>query len=104
MFETNPGKKTRSISPFPKTWYATWTSPLLAYRVDGSTKVPHIRRGADKPHHTLFGFTCRCPLLAQSRHSELHCTCLLLGVKRTCRCAPHMSAFDPKRTSGVAKC
>src|SRR5262249_6086218 len=31
------------------------------------------------------------------------CGCLLsrslLGVKRTCRFAPHMSAFDPKRTS-----
>ena len=25
----------------------------------------------------------RCPLLAQSGHPELHCTCPLLGVKRT---------------------
>ncbi|MGB7459147.1 MAG: hypothetical protein WBM51_26235, partial [Pseudolabrys sp.] len=24
-----------------------------------------------------------CPLLAQSGHAELHCTCPLLGVKRT---------------------
>ena len=24
----------------------------------------------------------RCPLLAQSRHELLHCTCLLSGVKR----------------------
>src|SRR5262245_51333746 len=26
-------------------------------------------------------------------------TMSLLGVNRTCACAPHMSAFDPKRTS-----
>ena len=32
---------------------------------------------------------------------ELHCKCPLLGVKRTCRFALHMSAFDPKRTSPV---
>ena len=31
---------------------------------------------------------CKCPLLQS-----------LLGVKRTCRFALHMSAFDPKRTS-----
>src|SRR5262245_30641720 len=30
-------------------------------------------------------FCCiaECPLLAQSRHGLLHCTCLLLGAKRT---------------------
>ena len=28
-----------------------------------------------------------CPLLAQSRHELVHCTCPLLGVKRTCRFA-----------------
>src|SRR5262245_32344537 len=27
--------------------------------------------------------TVRCPLLAQSRHRLVHCTCLLLGGKRT---------------------
>src|SRR5262245_11604552 len=36
------------------------------------------------------------------------CGCLLsrslLGVKRTCRFALHMSAFDPKRTSGLSRC
>src|SRR5215471_9753464 len=41
----------------------------------------------------------RCPLLAQSGHALVHRTCPLLGVKRTCLFAPHMSAFDPKRTS-----
>jgi hypothetical protein len=39
-----------------------------------------------------------CPLLAQSGHPQLHRTCPLLGVKRTCLFALHMSAFDPKRT------
>ena len=39
-----------------------------------------------------------CPLLAQSGHTELRCTCPLLGVKRTWAVALQMSAFDPKRT------
>ena len=43
----------------------------------------------------------KCPLLALSGHPELHCTCPLLGVKRTLVCALHMSAFDPKRTLGI---
>ena len=43
-----------------------------------------------------------CPLLAQSGHAELHCTCPLLGVKRTCPFALHMSAYDPKRTSAAS--
>ena len=34
----------------------------------------------------------------QSRHRLVHCTCPLLGVKRTCRFALQMSANDPKRT------
>ena len=41
----------------------------------------------------------RCPLLAQSGHGLVHCTCPLSGVKRTCRFALQMSAYDPKRTS-----
>ena len=28
----------------------------------------------------------------------VRCTCPLLGVKRTCHFALHMSAYDPKRT------
>ena len=40
----------------------------------------------------------RCPLLAQSGHGLVHRTCPLLGVKRTCRFALQMSAYDPKRT------
>ena len=39
-----------------------------------------------------------CPLLAQSRHGRVHCTCPLSGVKRTCLFALQMSAYDPKRT------
>jgi hypothetical protein len=38
------------------------------------------------------------PLLALSGHRLVHCTCPLLGVKRTSTCALQMSAFDPKRT------
>jgi hypothetical protein len=34
------------------------------------------------------------PLLAQSGHQLLHCTCPLSGVKRTCPFALQMSAFD----------
>ena len=39
----------------------------------------------------------KCPLLAQSGHELLHCTCPLLGAKRTCLFAPQMSAYDPER-------
>jgi hypothetical protein len=39
-----------------------------------------------------------CPLLALSGHTELHCTCPLLGVKRTLLLRVAMSANDPKRT------
>ena len=28
-------------------------------------------------------YQSECPLLAQSRHGVLHCTCLLSGVERT---------------------
>jgi hypothetical protein len=36
--------------------------------------------------------------MAQSGHAELHCTCPLLGVKRTYLGHREMSANDPKRT------
>src|SRR5262245_31397500 len=36
----------------------------------------------------------KCPLLAQSGHSLVHCTCPLSGVKRTWLFALHMSAYD----------
>jgi hypothetical protein len=36
-----------------------------------------------------------CPLLAQSGHPELQCTCPLSGAKQTCRFALQMSAYDP---------
>src|SRR4029078_12697446 len=35
-----------------------------------------------------------CPLLALSRHSQLHRTCPLSGAKRTSPFAAHMSAYD----------
>jgi hypothetical protein len=40
--------------------------------------------------------------MALSGHAELHCTCPLSGVKRTCRIALQISAYDPKRTLGRA--
>src|SRR5262245_27270848 len=43
--------------------------------------------------------TRECPLLAQSRHRLVHCTCLLLRVKRTCSFALDMSVFDRKQKS-----
>jgi hypothetical protein len=45
----------------------------------------------------FFLLHCMSPLLAQSRHGRVHCTCQLSGVKRTCLFASHMSAYDPKR-------
>ena len=49
---------------------------------------------------------CTAHIRFQGRADMTRCGCLLLqsllGVKRTCRCAPHMSAFDPKQTSLVA--
>src|SRR5215831_4710489 len=44
------------------------------------------------------------PLLAQSRHAPLHCTCPLSGVKQTSCFALHVSAFDPKRTLTARFC
>jgi hypothetical protein len=41
---------------------------------------------------------CMSPLLAQSGHGLVHRICPLSGVKRTCRFALQMSAYDPKRT------
>ncbi len=38
-WEANPGAKIRSRGPSPTTWYATWTSPLLAYRVSGPAEL-----------------------------------------------------------------
>ena len=38
----------------------------------------------------------KCPLLAQSGHELVHCTCPLSGVKRTSLSHRKMSAKDPK--------
>ena len=46
----------------------------------------------------------RLPLVAQSRHFRASNQCPLLGVKRTCLFAVRMSASDPKRTLGAARC
>src|ERR1700730_8837045 len=43
-----PGTKTRSSGPWPTTWYAIRTSPLLAYRVSGDvmSSVPVLRQAS----------------------------------------------------------
>ena len=46
--------------------------------------------------------SCRCPLLAQSRHAQCADECLLWGAKRTWPSRRKMSASDPKRTSSWA--
>ena len=48
---------------------------------------------------------CRVPSCRDVRRRDIfrlvvrRVKCPLLGVKRTCRFALHMSAYDPKRTS-----
>ncbi len=59
---------------------------------------PVVREPDLGPFFSLRPMFSRCPLLAQSGHPYLQRTCPLSGVKRTCRFALHMSAFDPKRT------
>src|SRR5262245_3918650 len=39
-----------------------------------------------------------CPLTAHCGHSIMSHLMSVSGVQRTCTFAPHMSAFDPKRT------
>ena len=41
--------------------------------------------------------------IGTKRTSLVHRKCLLLGVKRTCLFALHMSAYDPKRTLGTSR-
>ena len=51
------------------------------------------------PGSQIFIEVSQYPLLSQSGHSNRRHECPLSGVKRTCRFALQMSAFDPKRTS-----
>jgi hypothetical protein len=44
MFETQPGMYTRSTGPSPRMQYATWTSPLFAYRVSGTSMAQSCAR------------------------------------------------------------
>ena len=98
---------TRALRPLSKL-------PQLRAPVLSSTRRPKVTKTKIKkarPLKPVFFIAClvyffalgrqksrKCPLLAQSGHAELHRTCPLSGVKRTWTCAPHMSAFDPKRT------
>ena len=73
---------------------------------DGPMSIISRMYGPDERFWTaLTSFLTRCgraktlprgPVLAHSGHDEVHCTCLLSGVKRTSACALHMSAFGGK--------
>jgi putative ABC transport system substrate-binding protein len=54
----------------------------------------HLHQRADEMIERM----AQCPLLAYSGHSHMSRLMSLSDVKRTCPCALHMSAFDPKRT------
>ena len=61
-----------------------------------------VPQHADRARRRGDRISGQCPLLAQSGHRLVHCTCPLLGVKRTWPFALQMSAYDPKRTSVAA--
>jgi hypothetical protein len=68
-------------------------------RVNGEmSAIGPKRTSASAPHMSAFGgkadMTFRGNLLSRS----------LFGIERTWPIAVQMSAFDPKRTSGAAKC
>ena len=75
MFDTQPGTRTRSGGPFPRIWYAMFTSPLFAYRVSGSIfsvyghprhgKRTLIRAMALSDTQNLVGF-CIAPKFSES--------------------------------------
>src|SRR5262245_8139744 len=48
----------------------------------------------------ILGSMGRCPLMAQSGHRCVHCTCPLSGVKRTSVGGASMSANGPPDTRG----
>ena len=48
--------------------------------------------------HRCYGRTATVDKIAQPRSNLAFAACPLSGVKRTCRFALQMSAFDPKRT------
>ena len=82
-------------------WYETPNYPTLGVPTFGGSQKGSLR--CSHPAVPFFMSTRddwkQCPLLAQSGHEPVHRTCPFLGVKRTCRFALQMSAFDPKRTS-----
>ena len=64
-------------SPPRSSWSSTSRPPKRSVFTVPNTLIVTRRRG-DR-------IEWRCPLLALSGHAELHCTCPLLGVKRTSR-------------------
>src|SRR5262249_6724384 len=83
-------------------WLEAWSLPAQATTTHALPDVRRYWAKTSSPYHRSGQrWHTRCTLLAQSGHSWLYRTCPLSGVERTCRCALHMSAYDPKRTSGV---
>src|SRR5262245_8487777 len=78
----------------PCSSYATWNVVSAIQAV--SLKQP-CSISCDKTRHYV---SAECLLLAQSRHDVVRKSAfaVAIGVKRTCLCALHMSAYDPKRT------
>src|SRR5262249_21340430 len=62
--------------------------------------LSHLMSLRDQSGHGLMH--CTCPLLTQSGQSIFVAFDVASGPKRTWPDALHMSAFDPKRTSGAS--
>src|SRR5262249_60811960 len=80
-----------TLPPQVRGYLVTLEYGLIAYHVKryGGRRfdldqwtTARVRRRGDRIRNLL---QCKCPLLAQSRHTELVCFCPLSGVKRTCR-------------------
>jgi hypothetical protein len=88
------------------------SNPLMQNCHDWCCDPRHTENGAANLRGALSNFhvlrtqgsqllRCMSLLLALSGHSHRTTECPLLGVKRTCQVTGSMSAYDPKRTSGL---
>src|SRR5262249_50379496 len=66
MLETKPATKTRSTTPLPNDWWATWTLPPSVYRVSATKTVPEVSiiSASDRPIHAAsVQLSCSSPPL-----------------------------------------
>ena len=103
------------MPPTKRTWYgfmiragmvallvgAALSSSRSSYRSHGTPCCTYY-----SANNSILKFPVECPLLALSGHRRVHCICPLLGAKRTCHFALHMSAFLTQSGHGfrIAKC